>query len=588
MSLSAEAIEKIYERRYAPFRVGATAILGDFDAAHDAVQNGFAKALLRRERCRGSAEAWIWRIVQREALDELRRLRRQPFPEAGVESHLLREEADPALAAAVGSLPPRRRLVVFLRYFADLSYADIAVHVRHERRDGCGDARPGPQGTAGTAQAGGGQRMNRDDHQIDDALRTLAPVLEGDWADVIRRARRFRESASRRRARVVLALAAAAMVLTAGTALAIDREWFGWFSVSPSAEPAPTLPAAASYIQGQTLFLPHRDPQRLAAPLMAPLLGHDGRLAISASDGRILYHSWEDDTPLLFLHDSTTGEGRLLARGAHTAAWDARNRVAYLMGDEPRYRSGHAYLGKVVVGTLDSEPIIWTPTTGPYRVLAWARDQLLLSVSRCLLPECNGQPEPGVYRLASPGSPIALPLASLGALSPDGLLAFGRHDPTPGQDSPSPEVRLVEVATGRVLHTLDLSAAAARSGLRGLIPGSLASAMWRGDQIVAVFSGQDSALVFLSVRGERLAVEQVMRIPSGVLPGAHVTNFGEPSYTSSTNEIVFAAYASTDDDRQIAVVLACDRVRSTCDRGEAREMGEWFAVVTNPSRPTQG
>ncbi|MGH2932490.1 MAG: RNA polymerase sigma factor, partial [Gaiellaceae bacterium] len=35
-------------------------------------------------------------------------------------------ERDPELAAALRRLPPRKRLVVFLRYFADLSYAEIA------------------------------------------------------------------------------------------------------------------------------------------------------------------------------------------------------------------------------------------------------------------------------------------------------------------------------------------------------------------------------------------------------------------------------------------------------------------------------
>jgi RNA polymerase sigma factor (sigma-70 family) len=35
-------------------------------------------------------------------------------------------ELDPALAAAIRALSPRRRLFVFLRYFADLSYDEIA------------------------------------------------------------------------------------------------------------------------------------------------------------------------------------------------------------------------------------------------------------------------------------------------------------------------------------------------------------------------------------------------------------------------------------------------------------------------------
>jgi RNA polymerase sigma factor (sigma-70 family) len=36
-------------------------------------------------------------------------------------------ERDPELAAALRELPPRRRLIVFLRYFADLSYSEIAA-----------------------------------------------------------------------------------------------------------------------------------------------------------------------------------------------------------------------------------------------------------------------------------------------------------------------------------------------------------------------------------------------------------------------------------------------------------------------------
>ena len=35
------------------------------------------------------------------------------------------EGRDPALAAAVRELPPQRRTAIFLRYFADLSYAEI-------------------------------------------------------------------------------------------------------------------------------------------------------------------------------------------------------------------------------------------------------------------------------------------------------------------------------------------------------------------------------------------------------------------------------------------------------------------------------
>jgi RNA polymerase sigma factor (sigma-70 family) len=127
MGLSAEDIERVYERRYAGFRLGAAAILSDLDEAHDAVQDGFARALLEREKFRGdSPEPWIWRIIERRAFDELRRRRRTGRLEETFDIDLVPAESNPALAAAIKLLPPRRRLVVFLRYFADLSYADIA------------------------------------------------------------------------------------------------------------------------------------------------------------------------------------------------------------------------------------------------------------------------------------------------------------------------------------------------------------------------------------------------------------------------------------------------------------------------------
>jgi RNA polymerase sigma factor (sigma-70 family) len=49
-----------------------------------------------------------------------------PMSAEAFEPVVVEPERDPELEAALRSLPPRKRLVVFLRYFADLSYADIA------------------------------------------------------------------------------------------------------------------------------------------------------------------------------------------------------------------------------------------------------------------------------------------------------------------------------------------------------------------------------------------------------------------------------------------------------------------------------
>lgn len=120
-----DAIEDVYVRRYAGFRRGVAALVGG-SLAQDAVQEGFARALRRRNQFRGegSVDAWVWRIVVRAAQD-MRRERGADDP-AWPEAEGSGFESDPELVQALRQLPPRRRLVVFLRYFADLSYPEIA------------------------------------------------------------------------------------------------------------------------------------------------------------------------------------------------------------------------------------------------------------------------------------------------------------------------------------------------------------------------------------------------------------------------------------------------------------------------------
>src|SRR6266511_1083759 len=72
-----------------------------------------------------SLAAWVWQIALRAAL-EARGEREVPVDEV-LDPRLVAPERNPSLAAALATLPSRRRLIVFLRYFADFSYADIAV-----------------------------------------------------------------------------------------------------------------------------------------------------------------------------------------------------------------------------------------------------------------------------------------------------------------------------------------------------------------------------------------------------------------------------------------------------------------------------
>ena len=126
MDETAAAIEDLYRERYARFRNGVATVTGSYESAHDAVQEGFARALRasRQYSGRGSLEAWVWRIVLRTALQQRRPGGDLPLDE--VDPVFVEPEHDLALTAAVRELPPRRRLVVFLRYFADLPYRTIA------------------------------------------------------------------------------------------------------------------------------------------------------------------------------------------------------------------------------------------------------------------------------------------------------------------------------------------------------------------------------------------------------------------------------------------------------------------------------
>lgn len=124
---SAGEIELLYRARYRAFVRGTTALLRDGEAAYDVVQEAFARALSRRRTFRGegTVEAWLWRIVLNGVRDRRRSDVRAPATSFAAVAESRGGEAD-ELRAAILALPERQRTAVFLRYYADLSYAQIA------------------------------------------------------------------------------------------------------------------------------------------------------------------------------------------------------------------------------------------------------------------------------------------------------------------------------------------------------------------------------------------------------------------------------------------------------------------------------
>ena len=118
-------IEELYRRRHGAFQTMLASVTGSVEGARDVVQEAFARALRDQRSFRGdgSLEGWVWRIAFRVALGSKgsRELSVDEVPEV----EFVEPTHDPALAAAMRELPPQRRLAVFLRYFADLSYGEI-------------------------------------------------------------------------------------------------------------------------------------------------------------------------------------------------------------------------------------------------------------------------------------------------------------------------------------------------------------------------------------------------------------------------------------------------------------------------------
>jgi RNA polymerase sigma-70 factor (ECF subfamily) len=117
-------IESLYRERFPQFVRVARAVTGDRESALEAVQEGFADALRHAGQWEGhgSLEGWVWRCVVNRA----RKARQRPTPELPP-VHNGRPDHDSELRARLAALPERQRLVVFLRYFADLEYREIAA-----------------------------------------------------------------------------------------------------------------------------------------------------------------------------------------------------------------------------------------------------------------------------------------------------------------------------------------------------------------------------------------------------------------------------------------------------------------------------
>ncbi len=128
--------ERLYRSSRDDVYAYVAALLRDRFAAEDVTALAFERAYRRRgsfRRSRGSARAWLFGIARNAALDELRRRGRSadrdaepsaPASDPGdvAETGLRRA----VLRSALGTLAPRERELVALKFFAGLTNAELA------------------------------------------------------------------------------------------------------------------------------------------------------------------------------------------------------------------------------------------------------------------------------------------------------------------------------------------------------------------------------------------------------------------------------------------------------------------------------
>lgn len=120
------------EARMAGLRRSAYLICGDWQVAEDAVSVALTKLYVHWARANASTniDAYVRRMVMRSVVDEWRRPWRREHP---VEYIVAPAATSPPpnedrlmLIGALAKMPPRRRAVLVLRYFEDLSVEETA------------------------------------------------------------------------------------------------------------------------------------------------------------------------------------------------------------------------------------------------------------------------------------------------------------------------------------------------------------------------------------------------------------------------------------------------------------------------------
>lgn len=133
---STTEFEVFFSEHFSKVRRSLALIVGDVDSAEDAAEEAFARAFVRWRRVREMQRPVAWVLVvalnvvrtDRARERRARALRESAF--VAVDDPSSRVACAVDLRQALLMLPDRQRTSVVLRYFTDLSVADIAIVMR--------------------------------------------------------------------------------------------------------------------------------------------------------------------------------------------------------------------------------------------------------------------------------------------------------------------------------------------------------------------------------------------------------------------------------------------------------------------------
>ncbi|MFE7188402.1 SigE family RNA polymerase sigma factor [Kitasatospora sp. NPDC057541] len=124
-----DPFDEFIAARYQVLLRAAFLITGDVHDARDLLHDALSRVYVRRGAIRdpGAAEAYVRRAMVRTHVSRWRRTRREVLTSLLPDSPVAAvDPGDEELEGALRSLPPRQRAAVVLRYYADLSVAQVA------------------------------------------------------------------------------------------------------------------------------------------------------------------------------------------------------------------------------------------------------------------------------------------------------------------------------------------------------------------------------------------------------------------------------------------------------------------------------